>query len=321
MKRREFWLCVLCALLFAQLVSWFYAGPDSPLCLIEPEHNEQAPDDNKNYCPTFFAGSLLLSERGFEWIKRDDNDKAVVAAFTIVLGISTIGLWLATINLWKAGERQLEVLSATAFAQSRDMQDSIAVARQSAEAAQKSAEVAERALNSTEKAFVFLKYMYASPIYGIGGVINGWDFHVVWENSGSTPTQFMVSRKNWMFFEGPIPEDFDFPDLGNPTHQSKSFMGPKAIVDAGALQVGNDVLEKVAKGPARLLMYGWAEYNDVFSPRIRHRSEFCSEIGVNGSLSTPPDDKIKPPFVFQVYKRHNGTGEECYRKPITTGFS
>jgi hypothetical protein len=51
--------------------------------------------------------SLLLYQRGFEWIKHDDNDKAVVAAFTIVLALSTIGLWLATNKLWEAGERQL----------------------------------------------------------------------------------------------------------------------------------------------------------------------------------------------------------------------
>jgi hypothetical protein len=105
MERREFWFGILCFLLFAQFISWLYAGPDSPLCLIEPEHYEQISDDNdQNYCPTFFAGSLLLVERGFEWIKRDDNDKAVVGAFTVVLAISTIGLWLATIGLYQAGE-------------------------------------------------------------------------------------------------------------------------------------------------------------------------------------------------------------------------
>jgi hypothetical protein len=114
MERRVFFLCLLSFLMFAEAVSWFTAGGLGP-CLIEPEHSQQAAnDDEKKDCPTFFAGSLLLSQRGFEWIKRDDNDKAVVAAFTIVLGISTIGLWLATNKLWGAGERQLKHLGETA---------------------------------------------------------------------------------------------------------------------------------------------------------------------------------------------------------------
>jgi hypothetical protein len=234
----------------------------------------------------------------------------IIAIFTVVLAVKTSGLFVETAGLRSAADKQ-----------SLDMQESIAVAKRSADAAQKAAEIAEKSLSNTERAFVFMKYMYASPIYAPNKLVVGWDFHVVWENSGSSPTQFMVARKNWVFFEGAIPEHFDFPDFGDPTHQSQPYMGPKAVVDAGALQVGNDVLEKVAKGPARLLMYGWAEYNDVFGPNIRHRSEFCSEIGIDGSLLIPPDDKIKPPFVFQVYKKHNGTGAECYRKPITTGFS
>ena len=77
-------------------------------CLVQVEPSGQASANKEEHdCPTFFAGSLLLYQRGFEWIKHDDNDKAVVAAFTIVLALSTIGLWLATNKLWEAGERQL----------------------------------------------------------------------------------------------------------------------------------------------------------------------------------------------------------------------
>jgi hypothetical protein len=119
MERRVFWLCVLSFLIFAEGLSWITAGGLGP-CLVAPEHSEQAANnDNQHYCPTFLAGSILSLERGFEWIKRDDNDKAVVAAFTVVLAISTIGLWLATNRLWSAGERQLLHLGDTAERQLR----------------------------------------------------------------------------------------------------------------------------------------------------------------------------------------------------------
>jgi hypothetical protein len=57
-------------------------------------------------------------------------------------------LWLASNKLWKAGERQIELLAQTSDAQSRDMQDSIAVSRDSANAALMSAQVSKAAIRA-----------------------------------------------------------------------------------------------------------------------------------------------------------------------------
>jgi hypothetical protein len=269
--------------LFAEFTS--ILASDSATCIVNPA-KYSAYYAEKNECPSLHIFLIKFFSNVFE-ILGDPNwviaiSAVVTAIFTVVLGIFTISVARST------------RIAATA---------------------------AESALTFTERAFVFMKYMDASPIFAPNDIIVGWDFHVVWENSGSTPTQFMVSRKNWTIWdEGNIPDDFDFPDLSK-TPSSKSYMGPKAIIDAGALQVSNELLDKVANGPARMLIWGWAEYNDVFSPNVRRRSEFCTEVGINGSLKFPPSDKVKPPFVFQVYKQHNGTGDECYRKPITKGFS
>lgn len=40
----------------------------------------------------------------------------MIAAFTVVLAISTIGLWVATKRLWEAGEVQIRIASRTADA-------------------------------------------------------------------------------------------------------------------------------------------------------------------------------------------------------------
>jgi hypothetical protein len=157
MERRVFFLCLLSFLMFAEGLSWLTAGGLGP-CLVKPEHSQQATDDNKHQdCPTFFAGTLLSFERGFEWVKRDDNDKAVVAGFTVVLAISTIGLWLATNRLWSAGERQLELLAKTAASQSRDMQASVKVAT-------RSAEVAERTMILNDRPWVAVDIELAGPL-------------------------------------------------------------------------------------------------------------------------------------------------------------
>jgi hypothetical protein len=154
MERRLFFLCLLSFLLFAEAVSWLTAGGLGP-CLIKPEHGQQSANDNEHKdCPTFFTGSLIVFERGFDWVKHDDNDKAVVAGFTIVLAISTIGLWFATNALWRAGEKQFGLLSETAASQSRDMQESIRVSTEYARAAVLAAEVAEKQLILADRPWI-----------------------------------------------------------------------------------------------------------------------------------------------------------------------
>lgn len=64
------------------------------------------------------------------------HGEAVIAAFTIILAISTIGLWSSTHALFKAGERQIEL------------------ARISADAALKSANVSERSLIDVQRALI-----------------------------------------------------------------------------------------------------------------------------------------------------------------------
>ncbi len=110
MERRFFILCLLSFIMFAEGSSWMTAGGLGP-CLVRPEHSQSASNDNSlRNCPTFLAGTLLVFGRATDLLRHDDNDKVVVAMFTVVLAISTIGLWLATINLWRAGERQISAV-------------------------------------------------------------------------------------------------------------------------------------------------------------------------------------------------------------------
>jgi hypothetical protein len=187
-----------------------------------------------------------------------------------------------------------------------------------AEAAQKAAEVAEKSLTSTERAFVFLKYAYASPVFGPENKIAGWDIHIVWENAGPTPTQHMKTYKNLLHFPNGMPDQFDFPDLvrgDGPKNLNATFIGPKTIVDAGGLYVPLPVLSAVAAGHGKMFGWGWTEYGDVFRKGVRSRSEFCFEVVIAGAVDQPPTADIKPPFEFVSCGRHVGTEDECYRQP------
>jgi hypothetical protein len=124
------------ALLVMEPVSWITA-PIPGGCIVNPEEYA-AYYDGHNNCPTF---SVFLVAQAVRVFTHFANPNWVVADFTVVLAVSTIGLWLVT---WQASVRQ-----------SRDMEASITVAKQSADAALRVAENAERALHSLEIPRVF----------------------------------------------------------------------------------------------------------------------------------------------------------------------
>ena len=78
-------------------------------------------------CPTFLTGIGILVERLDTFI--GDHDKSIVAAFTVVLALSTIGLWLATLRLWEAGEKQIKVTAAAAEAAKKSADASLLALR------------------------------------------------------------------------------------------------------------------------------------------------------------------------------------------------
>jgi hypothetical protein len=274
------------------------------------------PDSEKRQCEEAATKPGQKTEGCKTLWERTTSDP--VAFFTFWLVVFTGGLTVSTVLLWRAGERQIEFLRESSATQTSDMRDSIAAAARSADAAQKAAEVAEKSLTSTERAFVFLKYAYASPVYNPDKTITGWDFHILWENAGPTPTQHMISYKNLLQFPGDIPPDFAFPDVVSGSAERvmrETFVGPKATVDAGGQFVPLSILHDVASGNSRLFGWGWAEYGDVFRKDIRSRSEYCFEIVINGALDQAFGEDVKPPFVFKSAGRHTGSEDECYRRP------
>jgi hypothetical protein len=178
MLKRNWALIALVYLAFAEVLS-LAPVPDLSLCLIQPEHSEQTSNnDNKKYCPAFHVGIVASIDTLDGFLER--HDKGVIGAFTIVLAISTIGLWLATNNLWKAGEKQFELLSESAVAQSRDMQASMAIADRSAHAA----EVAARAAEKSADALLIVE----RPYIFIWGIIGSAPSVVFSSSEGSVPT-------------------------------------------------------------------------------------------------------------------------------------
>jgi len=273
MERRDLWLCVLSFLLFAEASSWLTGGPNSALCLLEPQNSEQAfNDDQQKDCPTFFAGSLLLGHRGFEWIKRDDNDKAVVAGFTIVLAISTIGLWLATNKLWAAGERQLELLRESSATQSRDMQASIQAANELAGASNRGAAAASKssiaiaesnkiARESAERqirAYISVQPYDFEFLRGTNKAIACTAKYKI-HNAGQTPAHHVRTDVDFRIAPWPLTESLA-PLKENMLVFDRS-VGPGETI-SGSAKKGQDISE--LRDGMRLYLIGCVKYRDVF---------------------------------------------------------
>ncbi len=166
------------------------------------------------------------------------------------------------------------------------------------------------ALTSVQRAFVVFKditygklpdYLAADP--------TGIRFIVAWENTGTTPTKFLVTHVSWSVFTPDIPINYDFPDLGRRAN-SRALIGPKSSMNMAAVDIPIADFRAVQAGAYRLYMWGWADYNDIFQGTQRHRTEFCAEILVTGSLS----DTI-PGLTFVAFTKYNGADGETMKKP------
>jgi hypothetical protein len=217
-----------------------------------------------------------------------------VAFFTAVLAGSTILLFVIAIGqLWflsyanKTGEK-------------------------AAKAAQQSAEIGERALIAGQRPFI------SAVLTGIAAKnvetdqIVQWNFTTTWTNAGTTPTRDMRNHISVKMFDGPLPDDWDFPDLWTKNSTSRTptlLTGPaRGTVQGqtvGAFTV--DQIREVINRRKTLYMWGWAAYNDVFPKTARHITRFAVQIFAGGD----PTDPNRMTFNFSYLDRYNCSDGEC----------
>lgn len=258
-------------------LSW-WPSPAAGPCLINPqEHAQSGQNDNRQACPTFFRGSLILLSRGDHFVER--HDKSIVAVFTVVLAVSTILLWRSTDKLWRADERQMKLIEANAAQQSSDMQASVEVARIAAESARKAADVAEHGLITAQRPFVVPGPLTWRPVSDAkGGIV--WQFYGAWENRGNTPTKNFKSYFVKAF-------GIRISDVGDPfggnlgmTEEDKrrstpNYIAPMGNIGMGPVSVAGADLAAVQKREAPLAFGGVATYESNLPGDRPHITKFC----------------------------------------------
>ena len=178
-----------------------------------------------------------------------------------------------------------------------------------------SALVVNEALISAQRAYVFLREFRLNLIKNpLNEEIQICTIQPVWENTGATPTRGGRAHVNWKFFERSVPAEFDFPDFDEVGNRILSYdaykplsVGPKATARAPLIDIEPAILRQVRDLQGRVLIWGWVEYDEVFTDAKRHRTEFCYQLAVTGS----PMSWVG----FTQYRAFNGADEDCMKAP------
>ena len=75
------------------------------------------------------------------------------------------------------------------------------------------------------------------------------------------------------------------------------------------ISVSADEFKELSQKEITMLIWGWADYDDIFPYTKRHRTEFCLQIKV----ITQPDGGRR--IQLPTYPRFNGFDDECLNKP------
>ena len=107
-----------------------------------------------------------------------------------------------------------------------------------------------------------------------------------------------------------LPDDFKFET--NETHKTFPIsIGPGAQIRGPGIEYQVFDIEEIRLRKAFGYIWGWVDYNDVFPGTERHRTEFCYQILVGPAGRHADPNQI----IVTSYKKHNGSDEECLRKP------
>jgi hypothetical protein len=254
-------------------------GTISSLETCHPPPNGPGSSQNGEENCTVLQGPLASFIVGFANFF-ETHDKGIVAAFTVILAVSTILLWLATLNLYGVGKDQITTSRKVAALQARQTQRSIRESIRVARAAEKSAEAAV----ATERArfFVVIEHnflecintaaVWAGPVtqeeYPLPADIQPMA-GIRFRNYGKTPGIVVDVSTGIEYSEAiPIPvfdEKVVMENIIAPGDLTQKF----GTLINGQLTMAQAI--KVRRGEGTLWVFGKITYDDVFGERQTHR--------------------------------------------------
>jgi hypothetical protein len=275
MKRYEFLIGFLLGfatlLVILLLTSDFAAHYE----ICEPTHSGAKECSNYN----------VLSYAIFKlWTALDALNGAITAIATAFIAWFTFSLRESTDKLWDAGERQLKLIKDNSSAQTRDTQDSIAVAKRSAEAAELAAKAAVSSRIASVRVGAIRLFEPGPPYDQIdtgytkeileGRVPANAQILIPFENIGETNAE--ITGICFQYWVGPRLEPLPTYDRHMPFTETVIKAGAKWEYRPGNFfftftEPQNRMLDLVMFG--RLWVYGYIAYLDFMG--MPHERRFC----------------------------------------------
>ena len=288
---KRYWPAILLSLALILILD----GTISSLETCHPPPNSPSASQDGNENCTVLQGPLASLIVGLGHFF-ETHDKGIVAAFTVILALSTIGLWIATISLYKSGERQIRSSRQVAAIQARqarhqfrfsreiadrqakETQDQLKIARDSAAAAKQSADAAvaaDRAWFYVEIDHNFLDCINAAGTWD-GKILDTQDLaasnwpmaKIEFRNYGKSPGVVVEVGTGIAIWE----------IVSDPVYDVRVVMAnvipPNAVTENFATVQGPITLgqaKQVKRGTANIWIFGYVIYDDVFDQRHTHR--------------------------------------------------
>jgi len=130
----------------------------------------------------------------------------------------------------------------------------------------------------------------------------------IFQNSGATPTRNMTVHVSFFQTEKPIPENFDYPDLGD-CQRIPFYLAPHMEQETGAITVPIKTIADVRNHTLDYYIYGWIRYKDIVGGGNSHLTEFC--YGISEVLGDPMGVTDPMTLRFSECPKHNCADEEC----------
>lgn len=137
---------------------------------------------------------------------------------------------------------------------------------------------------------------------------DGLKFQIEWVNRGKTPARASNSYADWKFFDGQLPEEFDFPEPAPGDEDGPPTIGPgQSLFTSGMDPIPQELIVEVAAGTKRVYLWGAVNYVDVFGSN--RRTEFAAKLHASHARETFFDLRLN------AIGRHNDIDEHCDKRP------
>lgn len=124
-----------------------------------------------------------------------------------------------------------------------------------------------------------------------GTTIVGYAIAPQFTNVGSTRTSKFTTWASKRYFDGGVPNNIDLTKPGDALDIPDNVIGPNATVPVEPMGLSVDDVQRALNKTGAILVWGKAEWADVFTPSVTHEISYCYLVSPVRVMVTPTTAK------------------------------